>query len=90
METVVVYNAGRDAAKRGDVRQAPDAIDYPIVSRYQPYHTVEATLSGWMKREWLRGFDSARNHVPMTDEERRWCERDNASRAAFAKSFGGR
>lgn len=57
MEIIVVYNAGRDAAKRGDARAAPQAIDYPIVSRYEPFHYVRVSLSSHNQREWLRGYD---------------------------------
>ncbi len=59
MQTIVVFNNGRDAGRSGLPRSAPDEIDYPVVSRYQPYHTVKAALSDWMKREWLRGYDHA-------------------------------
>lgn len=58
METIVIINKGRDAAKAGLPRVAPETIDYPIVSRYVPYHTVEANLSPHMQKLWLEGYDS--------------------------------
>ncbi len=61
METVVIYNAGKSAAFSGNDRVAPDSIMYPIVSKYVPFHHVEARLSEHQKREWLRGYDAAKD-----------------------------
>lgn len=60
METIVFYNKGRDAARRGETRAVPDTIEYPVVSKYVPYHTITAQVKGvWhLEREWLKGFDS--------------------------------
>ena len=58
METVVIYNMGLDAMSAGLPRVAPNEVEYPIVSRYQPYHTVSAALSSTLKAAWLDGYDN--------------------------------
>jgi hypothetical protein len=57
MDYIVVFNAGRDAAKAGEPRVAPATIQHPIVSRYEAYRKDTLNLSDHAKREWLAGFD---------------------------------
>jgi hypothetical protein len=66
MEMVVIYNMGRDAAREGAERVAPGAVDYPIVSKYQPFHYQRCNLSDYAKRQWLSGYDS------MVADLQRW------------------
>jgi len=57
METVVIFNMGRDAARAGVERIAPENVMYPIRSIYVPDHEVEANLSLSLQKAWLDGFD---------------------------------
>jgi len=49
MELIVCFNHGRDAAKAGALRVAPDALDTTAYGR--------VTMSKDAKREWLIGYD---------------------------------
>lgn len=60
METVVLFNQGKEARRRGEPREAPVSVMYPVVSRYQPFRREEAFLDSHQQKAWLRGYDGAR------------------------------
>ena len=60
MDTIVIFNAGKSAANAGSPRIAPETIMHPVISKYVPFHRVEAHLDNHHKREWLRGYDAAK------------------------------
>lgn len=61
METIFFFNKGRDAKRAGLPREAPETIEYPIISQYVPFHYETGGMSIHQQREWLRGYDHATN-----------------------------
>lgn len=56
MESIVIFNMGRDARRAGQPCEAPDSVMYPARSRYIADHDVEAALDSGMQQEWRRGW----------------------------------
>jgi hypothetical protein len=58
MELIVIFNDGKDAARAGQPRSAPQSVKYPVVSQYHPTYEIDVSLTKDLAREWLRGYDA--------------------------------
>lgn len=56
METIVIFNMGRDARRAGQPCEVPSSVMYPIRSQYVLDHDVPANLSRDMQRARLEGW----------------------------------